>query len=175
MQWQYQGKFLTGSGFLKAVSWRWCIKGYLPSHVKLVGGLFSLRGSIIGNFSCRYVKVIPSPFLHCAGALWAPLGLTQILRRCGQDRPSACGCLGHGKENQSTLSFLSEECHRVLHRARRCMREDPKIEMPCVIPSSNPVPWKSSEIGHMFQEQGRNPYGCMNWHFRSETLCSFAH
>lgn len=56
------------------------------------------------------------------------------------------------------------------------MREDPKIEMPCVIPSSNPVPWKSSEIGHMFQEQGRNPYGCMNWHFRSETLqfCALA-
>ena len=151
MQWWYQGEFLTGSGFLKAASWRWCVKGCLPSSLESVGALLSLRGALIWHFSRRDVRAIPPPFLYCTGAPWAPLGLRQVLRRFGQDSPSACGCLGHGKENWSVLDFLKEKCRPVFYRARRCTKEDPKIEM-LMIPISIPVPRKFSEIGDTFQE-----------------------
>lgn len=160
MQWQYQGKFLTGSGFLKAPSWRWYVKGCSPSRLELVGVLLSLGGAVIKHFSCKDVRVIPPPFPYCTGLPWAPLGLRQVLRRFGQDGPSAHGCLGHGKENRRVLDFLNEKCHCVLYRARRCMREDPKIEMLCVIPVSIPVPRKSSEIEDTFQEQEKNTWLC---------------
>lgn len=70
-QWRYQGKFLTGSGFLKAAPWRWCIKGCSPSSLQLVGALL-FRGAIIRHFS--HVRVMPPHFPYSTGGPWAPLG-----------------------------------------------------------------------------------------------------
>lgn len=59
----------------------------------------------------------------------------QVLRRFGQNRPSAHGWLRYGKVNWNVLSFLHEKCHEyrkchnVLYRKRRCMKEYLKPEM----------------------------------------------
>lgn len=47
----------------------------------------------------------------------------------GRTDPSAHGWLRYGKENWSVFSFLHENCHNVLYRKRRCVREDSKPEM----------------------------------------------
>lgn len=49
MQWQYQGKSLSGLGFLMALTCKCCIKDFSLSSLELVGVLLLLKGLVIGH------------------------------------------------------------------------------------------------------------------------------